>query len=543
MPPKLQRVIRFDSMPITRAQYTEEGYLVDRPILTSVGIFEYRNPNGTIRRELRLPEEVFDPESLASYRGQPVIITHDAGLIDFTNVGKEQIGTILSEGYKDGEDVRAEIRIYDTNKMKKCGYKELSLGYNLDLDETPGVYKGQKYDAVQRNIRINHLALVENARAGEQARLNIDSRDKTTLIGGKSQMAKKITKRANRADSLLSPEDLKKAIEEYKAKYGAKGGDNAAANDDPVKTSTPPTNTGATATPAPEKKEENTDDDTEETKAPAEGTDFSKNPELIDEKVSEIRDQHTDDEDVNMLCDIIDTLLAKQDFAADSDDAEEDLPVDEMKEDSIDDLNELKGDGDDCEDDTHEDEDDEDETNEDDDEEEEDPFAEHSDEDEDLEDMLKKARTEYTENEDEEDEYADNPTPGDFDLHPGVNENIKQLNTDSIDRIVRERVKVGMVGRKLNMDGLEDLSLTAAKKKIIKAVRPSVRLDGKSAAYINALYDCAVEDVNKRVRKDTRYQKSQMFNRKKTNMDSVDKNSADAARKRMIKRQAENKKR
>ena len=39
--------------------------------------------------------------------------------------------------------------------------RELSCGYYCDLDETPGEYEGQRYDARQRNIRGNHLALVE----------------------------------------------------------------------------------------------------------------------------------------------------------------------------------------------------------------------------------------------------------------------------------------------------------------------------------------------------------------------------------------------
>ena len=36
-----------------------------------------------------------------------------------TNVKEESIGTILSEGYRDGDDVRAEIIIHDTDSLKK----------------------------------------------------------------------------------------------------------------------------------------------------------------------------------------------------------------------------------------------------------------------------------------------------------------------------------------------------------------------------------------------------------------------------------------
>ena len=93
------------------------------------------------------------------------------------NVEDETIGTILSAGYQDGDNVRAEIIIHNTDAMKQSGLRELSLGYNLRLEETPGVWEGQPYDAIQRDIVINHLALVGQARAGEQARLNIDARE------------------------------------------------------------------------------------------------------------------------------------------------------------------------------------------------------------------------------------------------------------------------------------------------------------------------------------------------------------------------------
>ena len=53
------KTLRFDSVPI-KAEYTEEGYLVDTPILTSVGIFEYTNADGSIRRELKLDVQLYD---------------------------------------------------------------------------------------------------------------------------------------------------------------------------------------------------------------------------------------------------------------------------------------------------------------------------------------------------------------------------------------------------------------------------------------------------------------------------------------------------
>ena len=143
---------RIDSISMDRTYYTDEGYLVDHPIVTTCGIFEYKNDDGSTRRELRLPENVFDKKSLESYKGKPIIITHDAGEVDKENVRREQIGTIMSEGYREGDSVRCEIIIHDTNALKSCGLKELSLGYSLDTDDTPGVYHGEKYDCIQKNI-------------------------------------------------------------------------------------------------------------------------------------------------------------------------------------------------------------------------------------------------------------------------------------------------------------------------------------------------------------------------------------------------------
>ena len=498
--PKLTRVIRLDGRPLTRAEYTPEGYLDDRPIITSVGIFEYTEPDGSIRRELRLPEEVFDRESLESLKGKPVIITHDAGLIDKDNVAKEQIGTILTAGYRDGDNVRAEIVIHDTDKMKACGFKELSCGYNLDLDETPGVYNGQRYDAVQRNIRYNHLALVENARAGEQARLNIDGRDKKSNTGGKRSMAK--TMKARRNDGLLSPEELQKAIAEYKAKYGEKtDGDEKEVAAEVVESAAP---TNPVAPPKAEKE----DADIAAVGGKKEGGD-------IETQVKEIAERREDDEDIQKLRNIIDTLLAQKAF----DDEDE-------KADPIDVVAQNK-DGDETDEEINQDGDEED---------------------------LEKENLNGEEDEEEnmDCEEGDKKTfdgkdcvdcdSEDDDPMPGQNTDLKTLNTDSIDRIVRERVKVGLVGRKINLDGLEDLSLKAAKKAVIRAIRPSIRLDGKSTAFINALYECCADDINARATKDTRYQKRQMFNKDSAEAFKPAKLESTSARERMIAAQRNHKK-
>lgn len=161
--------IRYDVYPI-QATKTPEGFIQDSPVIGRVGILEYRNPDGSTRREFRPPEEAFSADSLNTLRGKPVTAGHP-GLVTAKTMQKSKtIGTILTEGKQDGDNIRADLIIYnlDTNG------RELSCGYKVDLDETPGEYNGVKYDAIQRNIRYNHVAVVPRGRAGSVARLNMD---------------------------------------------------------------------------------------------------------------------------------------------------------------------------------------------------------------------------------------------------------------------------------------------------------------------------------------------------------------------------------
>jgi uncharacterized protein len=169
-------VQRFDVVPI-RARRTDEGYIEDTPVLTRTGIFSYRDPaTGRERREYRPAEEVFHADSLASYRGKPIAVGHGPGMLHSKNVRAHGAGTVLSAGRQDGDNVVADVMIHDTAAVD-AGQRELSMGYQIKLDETPGVTAaGEPYDAVQRDIRINHCALVKAGRAGN-ARLNLDEAD------------------------------------------------------------------------------------------------------------------------------------------------------------------------------------------------------------------------------------------------------------------------------------------------------------------------------------------------------------------------------
>jgi len=162
-------MIRFDNVEF-KAVKTDEGFIKDTPIIGRTGLLTYVQPDGTIRTEYRPPEEAFAEDSLKSIEAKPITVGHH-GLVTSANAKSiKPVGTVLSEAKQDGDNIRADVVIYNLD----CSERDLSCGYSLDLDETPGVTpSGERYDAVQRNIRYNHLAIVQKGRAGN-ARLNFD---------------------------------------------------------------------------------------------------------------------------------------------------------------------------------------------------------------------------------------------------------------------------------------------------------------------------------------------------------------------------------
>ena len=111
----------------------------------------------------------------------------------------------------------------------------------------------------------------------------------------------------------------------------------------------------------------------------------------------------------------------------------------------------------------------------------------------------------------------------------------KERMDSAISRSVRNHMIMGNIGRQVGLKNLEMKDIRDAKIAIIKKVRPDMRLDGKSDAYINGAFESARKTIKASKTKDTSYQKRQMFN-KDSRDEKVEKNSAEDARERMIAR-------
>ena len=170
---------RYDRGTLRKPQVLPGGRIRVDAHPTRAGVLEYRNPDGSIRREYRPPDEVFRADSLETLVGAPLTDDHPAeGAVTTSNADALSRGMLIGEPRRDGDFVAATIVVTSAPVIAKMqrGKVELSCGYEVDLDETPGLTpEGERYDAVQRNIKYNHVALVDVGRAGPQARVRMDA--------------------------------------------------------------------------------------------------------------------------------------------------------------------------------------------------------------------------------------------------------------------------------------------------------------------------------------------------------------------------------
>lgn len=163
---------------VTARTYDINGWfeVADNPI-SREGVFPYSGgqigapDRGKIYQVYRPAEELSAPETLASFRLLPLINDHTmlgAGAAPAEDVG---VDGVIGEQVKFADGVlSSNLKIFSNSLAQdiKDGKTELSCGYRCVYDFTPGVWNGQAYDAVQRQIRGNHLALVDEGRMGPQ---------------------------------------------------------------------------------------------------------------------------------------------------------------------------------------------------------------------------------------------------------------------------------------------------------------------------------------------------------------------------------------
>ena len=171
-------------------------------------------PGSSFISVYRPEEEVFSPETVASFEGMPVTNDHPPDGVDVSNIRALQKGHAhnVRRGTGDESDLLlADLIITDPGLIGLIldeGKREISCGYTYELCEENGQY-------IQRKIRGNHVAVVDAGRAGPRVSIkdhkaSISERRKPNM---KKSLSKILARMAKDGDIETVAEIIEEMIE------------------------------------------------------------------------------------------------------------------------------------------------------------------------------------------------------------------------------------------------------------------------------------------------------------------------------------------
>ena len=203
-------------------EITPQGYIKTTARITKGAVLQYYgheigltdNRANQIVNVNRTLEELSKPETLKSIDGMPLTITHPPDKKVSADDWKDKTVGHVQNPRVEGNYIVCDVYIQDKSAielLKDKDIRELSVGYEpADIQEI----NGQFYHI---NIRVNHIAIVAEGRAGSDCRLN-DSKSKGVKMKLKAKrkwivdaLKKLIT------DSDLSADEINKKIDELMA--------------------------------------------------------------------------------------------------------------------------------------------------------------------------------------------------------------------------------------------------------------------------------------------------------------------------------------
>lgn len=124
-----------------------------------------------------MPEEIFSDRTIRSARSKPVTDDHPNEPVTLKNHSRYAKGMSHIDATVRSLKLYVSLTITDEALIQKVrdGKREISIGFLSDVVAEQGTYNGETYQFVQRNLEINHIAIVEQGRAGPEVAIRSDS--------------------------------------------------------------------------------------------------------------------------------------------------------------------------------------------------------------------------------------------------------------------------------------------------------------------------------------------------------------------------------
>lgn len=171
-----------DRVTVGETKQTAEGYLVATARVARTGVQEYLaselgdiatsagfKPSDVVR-VYRHEDQVFADSTLTSITRVPVTLDHPPESVTAENWAEYSKGEVGDACSRDAEWIIVSPMIKDSAAIEaaRTTHKEISMGYEAEIVKARD---GLDADFEQRDIRMNHLALVPKGRAGDKARI------------------------------------------------------------------------------------------------------------------------------------------------------------------------------------------------------------------------------------------------------------------------------------------------------------------------------------------------------------------------------------
>ncbi len=168
-------------------QKTADGHLLVDVVVAKVGILDFYYPDGkgkhVLVKEFIPEEELFNEDTIKTALALPFVHGHPTKNKEYVMLNGQNYGNkikgAVSNPRREGDKLVATLRVYDSSiiqQLEKGERTEVSIGYRSRFDPESGYHNGEYYDGVQRDIKLNHLALVDKGRAGSEVRVLMNMR-------------------------------------------------------------------------------------------------------------------------------------------------------------------------------------------------------------------------------------------------------------------------------------------------------------------------------------------------------------------------------